>query len=233
MHSFSVIIPVLDESSMINKTVGHVYHLAAGFDVELIVVDGDSKGKTIKAVRDKRVIKVVSPKGRGQQMNKGASAAKGDILLFLHTDTELPDNAFRLLSSVIDDGRYAGGAFDLGIQSDRTIFRLIEKLVFVRTRLTGIPYGDQGIFIKKECFDKVGCFEEIPLMEDVELMQRIKRSGYEICIIPHKVKTSARRWEKEGVFYCTMRNWALISLYHLGIEPEKLVRYYYRDWKDE
>ena len=136
-------------------------------------------------------------------MNKGASAAKGDILLFLHIDTELPEGAFAGISSVIDDGEYAGGAFDLGIESGRWIFRLIEKLVFVRTRATRIPYGDQAIFIRRECFETLKGFKDIPIMEDVEFMRRLKKSGYKISIIPQKVKTSSRRWEREGVLYCT------------------------------
>jgi GT2 family glycosyltransferase len=85
--------------------------------------------------------------------------------------------------------------------------------------------------MKKEIFDKVSGFKEIPVMEDVEFMRRVKRSGYKICIIPQMVKTSPRRWEKEGVLYCTVRNWALITLYSLGVNPEKLVRFYYRDWE--
>ncbi len=149
------------------------------------------------------------------------------ILLFLHTDTELPEEAFDGISSVIDNREYAGGAFDLGIESGRWIFRLIEKLVFVRTRATRIPYGDQAIFIRRECFETLKGFKDIPIMEDVEFMQRLKKSGYKISIIPQKVKTSSRRWEREGILYCTVRNWALISLYSIGVKPEKLVKFYY------
>ena len=163
-------------------------------------------------------------------MNKGASVAKGEILVFLHTDTELPEHAMRAISSVMDDAKYAGGAFDLGIKSGRSVFRLIEKLVYIRTRLTRIPYGDQAIFIRKEVFDTMDGFKEIPLMEDMEFMRRMKRSGYSICIISQKVKTSPRRWEEEGIMYCTLRNWILKGFYHLGVKPGKLVKFYYRDW---
>ena len=229
-YSFSIILPVLNESSIINQTIEHIYRLGYGFDLEVIVVDGDTEGGTVYRIKDERVIKVISPKGRGRQMNKGASVATGDILLFLHTDTELPENAFRTISAVIDRKQYVGGAFDLGIKSGRLIFRLIEKMVYIRTRLTGIPYGDQAIFIKKDFFAGMNGYQEIPIMEDVELMRRIKKSGYKICIIPQRVSTSPRRYEKEGVIYCTLRNWMLMSLYLLGVEPEKLVKYYYRDW---
>jgi len=229
-YSFSIILPVLNESPIINQTIEHIYRLGYGFDLEVIVVDGDTEGGTVYSIKDERVIKVITPKGRGRQMNKGASVATGDILLFLHTDTELPENAFRTISAVIDKKLYAGGAFDLGIKSGRLIFRLIEKMVYIRTRLTGIPYGDQAIFIKKDIFAGMNGYQEIPIMEDVELMIRIKKSGYKICIIPQRVSTSPRRYEKESVVYCTLRNWMLMSLYFLGVEPEKLVKFYYRDW---
>jgi rSAM/selenodomain-associated transferase 2 len=230
-HSFSIIIPVLREASIISQTIDHVYHVGFGLDLEVIVVDGDDKGQTISSIKNREVIKILSPKGRGKQMNKGASVASGDILLFLHTDTELPEHAFSTISLALDNRQYIGGAFDLGIKSDRSIFRLIEKLVNIRFRLTKIPYGDQAIFIRREFFDRVKGFKEIPVMEDVELMRRIKRLGYKICIIPRKIKTSPRRWEEEGVMFCTLRNWALISLYSLGISADKLVKFYYRDWE--
>jgi rSAM/selenodomain-associated transferase 2 len=230
MHSFSIIIPVLNESSVINHTVEQVCRIGSGFDMEVIVIDGDSQGRTINVLRNSEIIKGISPRGRGEQMDKGASFAHGEILLFLHTDTELPANALRTISTVMGDKEYAGGAFDLGIKSARPIFRLMEKFVHVRTRLTRIPYGDQAIFLRKEVFDKMKGFKKIPLMEDVEFMKRIKRSGYKIRMIPQKVKTSPRRWEKEGVIYCTLRNWMLRGLYHLGVQPDKLVKFYYCDW---
>lgn len=229
-YSFSIIIPVLNESAIINQTIEYVYRIGSGIDIEVIVVDGDPEGKTINSITNKKVIKLISPKGRGRQMNKGASIARGDILLFLHSDTELPKDAFSAISSALDKKEYVGGAFDLGIKSERLIFRLIEKMVYIRSRLTGIPYGDQAIFIKKEFFTRMNGHQEIPIMEDVELMRRIKKIGHKIYIIREKVRTSPRRYEKEGVIYCTMRNWLLIGLYYLGMKPEKLVKLYYRDW---
>jgi len=229
-YTFSVIIPVLNEPLIVNQTIEHVYRLGSGFELEMIVVDGDMEGKTIKEIKNRNVVKSVSPKGRGKQMNKGASLAHSDILLFLHTDTELPEDAFAAISSTIDKVRCVAGSFDLGIKSERLIFRLLEQLVYVRTRFTRIPYGDQAIFIKRDFFKSMKGFREIPLMEDVDLMKRIKKSGSRICIIPQKVKTSPRRWEREGVIYCTLRNRVLISLYHLGVNPERLVKFYYKDW---
>jgi|SRR5208283_3037248 len=228
-HSFSVIMPVLNEPSLINSAIEHVFLIGSNADLELIVVDGDAEGSTIHKIKDRGVRKLISAKGRGTQMNHGASVARGDILLFLHTDTELPEDAFNTISSLMTNDTHIGGAFDLGIRSAKVIFRLIEKMVYIRTRLTRIPYGDQGIFIKKNFFQKIDGYREIPLMEDVELMKRIKGSGYKIQIIPQQIKTSPRRWEEEGVIYCTLRNWMLISLYLLGVKPQRLAKLYDRN----
>jgi len=130
----------------------------------------------------------------------------------------------------MDKKKYTGGAFELGINSGRRVFRLTEKFVSLRTGLTRIPCGDQAIFVKREVFNGINGFKEIPIMEDVDLMRRIRKSGHKIYIIPEKVKTSPRRWEREGVLYCTLRNWAIVILYLLGAKPEKLVKYYYTDW---
>lgn len=225
-HSFSFIIPVLNEASLINNTIRHLQEISLRYDAEIIVVDGDAEATTLKCIQEKQVKKVVSPKGRGTQMNRGAFVAGGDVFLFLHADTELPADALGLISAVLDEPVCGGGAFDLGIKSDRPVFRLIERMVFLRSRITNIPYGDQTIFMRKEVFKKLGGYREIPIMEDVELMRRMKKTGYTVRIIPEKVLTSPRRWEREGVLSCTLRNWTLMTLYLLGWDPEKLAKYY-------
>jgi rSAM/selenodomain-associated transferase 2 len=227
--TFSIIIPVLDEIALINKTIEHVHHVFSGLEKEVIVIDADEQGGTIQAIRHNDVIKIRSPRGRGTQMNAGAAVARGDILIFLHTDTELPVDACSALSSALADNTCVGGAFTLGIKSDRRIFRIIEKMVFFRTRLTRIPYGDQVFFLRRSFFETVHGFKDIPIMEDIELMRRIKKRGYRICIIPEMVQTSPRRWEREGVFSCTIRNWILVSFFLLGVRPETLVRFYRAD----
>jgi|WetSurSiteA1Bulk_404760.scaffolds.fasta_scaffold01615_3 rSAM/selenodomain-associated transferase 2 len=228
-HTFSFIIPVLNEASLINSTIQHLREISQQHDVEIIVVDGDPEATTLSHITEKQIIKLQSPKGRGKQMNKGASVAGGDVFLFLHSDTELPADAPGLISSVMDETAYGGGAFTLGIKSDRPVFRLIEQMVSFRSRITNIPYGDQAIFLKRNIFEKLGGYWEFPVMEDVDLMRRMKRSGYKICILPEKVQTSPRRWESEGVLFCTLRNWTIMTLYLLGLSPEKLTRYYYPD----
>jgi len=168
----------------------------------------------------------MAQRGRARQMNKGAVHAGGKILLFLHADTLLPEGALQRISALMEKGAVVAGAFELGIDSARPVFRIIEKAASLRSRILRIPYGDQAIFIRKDYFRALGGFREIPLMEDVELMRRIKKAGDRISIIPEKVKTSPRRWEKEGILFCTLRNWTLISLYFLGVSPERLAKFY-------
>ena len=126
----------------------------------------------------------------------------------------------------MEDCSCIAGAFDLAIDSDKPAFRLIEKAASLRSRMTRIPYGDQVIFIRKGEFRELGGFRDIPIMEDVDIMRRIKKRKGRICIIGKAVRTSPRRWEKEGIVYTTLRNWLLITLYLFGVRPEKLVRFY-------
>lgn len=225
-HNISIIVPVLNEEAVINRTLDSIFSLHCDGDIEVILIDASPFGGTLDAVSRKEIIKLCAKKGRSCQMNVGALAARGDVLLFLHADTELPQDAFDSISSVMGKGDFVGGAFDLGIDSHRPVYRLIELMASLRSRTTGIPYGDQAIFIRKDYFIALGGFKETPLMEDVELMQRIKKAGGKIHIVPKKVKTSPRRWEDEGVLFCTLRNWTLITLYSLGVQPEKLLKFY-------
>ena len=224
--AFSIILPVLNEAARINEVIDHIRARNRDIASQIIVVDGDPSGGTISAVRDKGVVKIISAKGRARQMNSGASVASGDILLFLHADTLLPDCALVTAATAMSDGRFVAGAFDLGIKSERHIFRITEKYVFLRTRLTRLPFGDQAIFIRRSYFETIGGYQDIPLMEDVEIMGRIKKRGDRICIIPAKVLTSPRRWEEEGILFCTFRNWTVQMLYALGVPPERLQKWY-------
>ena len=224
--AISVIIPVLNEPRGINDVIAHLRSQAAVDSVEIIVVDGDPAGSTIKAISNPGIITAVAEKGRGSQMNCGAARATGDILLFLHADTFLPSNAFACIRKCMEVTRHAGGAFDLGIDTDQKVFRITERYVAFRTRLTRIPFGDQAIFIRREYFERIGGYRDIPIMEDVDLMRRIRQRGDAICVIPEKVMTSARRWEKDGVVFGTLRNWMLQALYCCGVAPERLARFY-------
>jgi rSAM/selenodomain-associated transferase 2 len=222
----SVILPVLREAGSINEVVAHIRAQDPDGSAEIIVIDGDLTGSTINAALVNGLILAVSRHGRARQMNRGAEMASGDILLFLHSDTLLPAQALARINLAMKDKHIVGGAFELGIDSDRRIFRITEWYVALRTRLTKMPFGDQAIFIRRDYFEKLGGYKDIPLMEDVELMARIKKRGGRVCVIPVKVMTSARRWEREGIVYCTLRNWMLQILYALGVAPERLVKWY-------
>jgi rSAM/selenodomain-associated transferase 2 len=204
----------------------HLESLEGSENCEFIVVDGSPDGGTIKIVARPGVQCVKSPQGRARQMNAGAAMATGEILIFLHADTRLPQQALELINQAMVGQALIGGAFDLRIDTERTILKLIARIASLRSRLTRIPYGDQAIFIRRDYFHQMGGYPEIPLMEDVALMRRIKRAGGRVDFIPEPVITSARRWELEGILYTTMRNWILLSAYTLGAEPDKLAKYY-------
>jgi rSAM/selenodomain-associated transferase 2 len=224
--TISVVIPVLREQGLINGAIQRIRGLTSGGTAEIIVVDGGTEAETLAVIRDDEVKRIASERGRGKQMNKGAAAAKGDVLLFLHVDTQLPPDALRRIIALMDETRFSAGAFDLGISALGLSYRIIEKAASLRSRLTGIPYGDQAIFIRRNYFMSLGGYKELPIMEDVNLMRRIRRGGGRIGFIREKVRTSARRWEKEGVVRCTCRNWIIMALYLLGVPPERLAAWY-------
>lgn len=224
----SVIIPVYGEADCINQTVDKLKSSVSQmlWTAEIIVVDGDPEKITLEAVNDPDIIKTASPAGRGVQMNHGARAATADLLLFLHADTVLPANAIQTILHVCRDKRVAAGAFDLTIGDSHPAFRIIEKGATLRSRVTRIPFGDQAIFFKSECFWALGGYKSIALMEDVDIMLRLRKKGYKIRFISDPVMTSARRWKKEGMVYTTLRNWMLQLLFYAGVRPEKLKAYY-------
>ena len=225
-HDLSIIIPVLFEAHGINTLIAHIHRQGTDKSYEIIVVDGDPQQSTIKKIRDPQVRSLSTAAGRARQMNRGASAASGEILLFLHADTLLPYDALYRIHSVMDRKTFVGGAFDLGIGSERFIYHFISYPASIRSRLTRIPYGDQAIFIRRNYFNRIGGYQDIPLMEDVELMRRIRKRGDKIFIIRKRVITSPRRWEKEGIIRGTLRNWLIIFLYFMGVSPYRLSKFY-------
>jgi rSAM/selenodomain-associated transferase 2 len=225
-YQLSIIIPVFHEMDMIDPVIAHLWGLHFSGQFEVIVVDGDPAGNTLDAVTFRDVKKITASKGRGFQMNAGAAVAKGRILLFLHADTRLGFEALDKILVAMKKKDVAGGAFELGIESNKKAFRIIERAVKIRSRITRIPYGDQAIFLERNFFYKVGGFKEIPIMEDVELMGRVKKTGKKIDILPYPVRTSSRRWEAEGILCCTLRNWILVTLYTVGVSPHRLAKFY-------
>ncbi len=222
----SIIIPVLNEQAHINATLRHLRALRNAPQAQIIVVDGCPTESTIRAINGNHAATLRAPRGRGSQMNRGADCARGQVLLFLHADTRLPPNALDAIERAFNRGDMDYGAFELGIASPRKCYRLIEWMVHWRTRFTRVPYGDQAIFMRRRFFTDLGGYRKLPLMEDVDLMRRARQAQGQMRIIATKALTAARRWEKEGVVYCTLRNWILMLLYLGGVPVRKIERYY-------
>jgi rSAM/selenodomain-associated transferase 2 len=215
--------PVLNEGKTLRQTLNT---LNVSNNEELIVVDGGSTDDTLSVANDFTDKIFIAGKGRGSQMNFGASKAEGDILLFLHADCVLPESGFSIIRGVLKDKGVAAGAFDINIVSPKLSFRFIEFGANLRSRLTSIPYGDQGMFIKKEVFNKIGGFADMPLMEDIEISRRLKKNGGIVFVRP-PIKTLPRRWLREGPVYTTLRDWVIaLSYSFLKISPERLIKYY-------
>ncbi|PNX47872.1 MAG: hypothetical protein BV459_03515 [Thermoplasmata archaeon M11B2D] len=223
---FSIIIPVLHESSIINALLDSLHHLVTEESFEVIVVDGSPTQDTLHAISDKTIKTYTSAQGRGRQMNLGAAHATGEILVFLHADTFLPANALNLIQDALENHHLVGGAFTLQIDSQRVLLRMIAVFSTLRSQMTRAPYGDQVIFIRKSYFEFIGGYQDLPLMEDVELMRRIKKQKGQIIILPDMVLTSDRRWNQEGCFYTALRDTLIIFLYWCGMPAEKLARFY-------
>jgi rSAM/selenodomain-associated transferase 2 len=223
-----VIVPVFDEADGINGTIGALKELNKNGDgfTEIIVVDGHPEGNTVKCIEDEDVITLKSAKGRSVQMNAGAKRAKGDILLFLHADTFMPEQGFQKIKETMANGAYVGGAFNYDTTGLNWFMKHIYLTSWLRSRLTRIAYGDQAIFMRKDYFEQLGGYPEVPLMEEIELMKQIKKNKYKIHILPDKVKTSARRYDEEGHVFGWLRNHKIRFLYWLGVPLEKLTKLY-------
>jgi len=168
---------------------------------------------------------VESPRGRALQMNAGAERAQGDLLVFLHADTVLTWESLRVLVRRLSGSGKSWGRFDLRLSGAGASFRLIERLIRLRSRLTGIATGDQTIFVRRDLFESVGGFPAIPLMEDIALCKALKRMGAPLCL-RETVLTSSRRWEEKGILRTTLLMWRLRIAFALGADPERLSRSY-------
>ena len=224
--TFSIIIPVLQEQKSIHQVLSNLMQQPAIDRSEIIVIDGDPMGSTLKAVDSSVITRLISAPGRAVQMNAGAARAKGRVLLFLHADTKLPDNALGSIEQALEDPCIAGGAFELSIASQRLFLKYIACRANMRTRTNRIPYGDQAIFLRKSIFEEMSGYRPLPIMEDLDLMRRLKKGRHKISILRDRVQTSARRWEAEGVLVTTLRNQLLVLLYYLGVSPDTLARLY-------
>jgi len=221
----SVIIPTLDERE----------HITAALDLlqerrraghEVIVVDGGSDDGTCEVASGKADRILNSPRGRAIQMNAGAREAHGGILLFLHADTLVPDVSFRVFLEEFPSSGRVWGRFDVRLSGSHRMLRVVENMMNIRSRLSGIATGDHGIFVRRETFEKVGGYPEIPLMEDVAISRRLKRQSRPFFPRGHVV-TSSRRWEENGIRKTILLMWRLRLAYALGADPADLARSYH------
>lgn len=197
---------------------------AIGHGDELVVSDGGSADRTVAIARELGARVVTGPPGRGGQLNRGAAAAAGDLLLFLHADTRLPEDAAAAVRAAVAAGA-EGGGFRLAFDDPRPLRRLGAWLINLRTGLTRVPLGDQAQFVTREAFDRLGGYAEWPILEDLDFMRRLKRSG-RVAVLAPKVTTAARRFDAAGTAPTIARNWLIWLLYVLGVSPHRLARLY-------
>ena len=191
----SIVVPVLDEADRLEALLAELARDCPG--VEVVIADGGSRDGSVEiAARAPGVGLVSSARGRARQMNAGAALATGEVLLFLHADTRLPSGAAEAVQRALADPSVVYGRFDVRFDRPGAAFRLIARLMNLRSRLTGICTGDQAIFVRRAAFERLGGYPEIALMEDVELTRRLKRVG-RLAALGLRVTTSARRWERE------------------------------------
>lgn len=220
----SIIIPALEEAECLATTLPALARLRrAGHEV--VVVDGGSHDGTCRRARPLADRVLVSGRGRARQMNAGAAAASGDVLLFLHADSLLPGDAESAVARALETSCW--GRFDVRLWGRGWSFRVIESLMNLRSRITGIATGDQAMFVHREAFWRVGGFPDIPLMEDVAMSRRLKAIERPACL-RQRVVTSARRWRANGVGRTVLLMWRLRLAFALGADPHGLARRYER-----
>ena len=168
---------------------------------------------------------MTAPGGRARQMNEGAKASGGEILLFLHADTQLPDDANAMIRTTLTDQRMVGGRFDVRFDPPSKWGTIISRMMNWRSRLSGIATGDQALFVRRPVFEQMGGFADMPLMEDIDFSRRLKRKGATAALTA-TVTTSFRRWERHGPLRTILLMWALRFLYWIGISPSHLLEWY-------
>ena len=188
-------------------------------------MDGGSEDATAELARPLADRVLEAPRGRARQMNAGAAAARGEVLLFLHADTMLQDDAVRLITLGMGATGRHWGRFDVSIAGTHPLLGAVSFLMNLRSRWSGIATGDQAIFVSREAFERVGGFPDIPLMEDVEISRRLKAISNPLCVRSHAI-TSGRRWERDGVLRTILLMWKLRFAYAMGVAPERLARRY-------
>lgn len=219
-----IVLPTLNEQAWIESALAPLQALrSAGH--RLVVVDGMSTDATAERARPLADLVIDSPRGRARQMNRGAQACEGEILWFLHADTWVPPGAADAILDALTDPRRVWGRFDVHLSGHAPLLRVVAALMNLRSRVSGIATGDQGIFLRREAFESVGGYPDIPLMEDIALSRALLGIGRPTCIGPRLV-TSSRRWERHGIARTILLMWRLRLAYALGTDPRVLARSY-------
>lgn len=222
--SLSLIIPVLNEAATIGRQLQALQPLRRQ-GCEIIVVDGGSSDNTCAMARPCCDQLIVAGKGRARQMNAGAAVASAPWLLFLHADTRLPASIPDCLLA-LKTRPVQWGFFVVKLSGERWPFRVIEAAMNLRSRITAVSTGDQGLFVRRELFAQCGQFADIPLMEDVAISKRLRKIAKPL-VWPDPVLTSSRRWEQRGIVRTVLLMWSLRLAYYLGVSPQRLVQVYY------
>ena len=239
--TLSIVIPLLNEADNLPKLMGHLAHLNPA-PYQVILVDGGSTDNSVAIAKELieslidsstsvisgQVIDwqiIESTAGRALQMNAGAELATGDVLLFLHADTQLPNHAIADITSAVRQA--AWGRFDVRLDSSAWMLKVVSQMINWRSRFSGIATGDQAIFIKKPLFEQLGGYPQQPLMEDIELCKRLKAIGKPACL-RSKVITSARRWQQYGTWRTIGLMWHLRFDYWRGVSADNIKQRYYK-----
>ena len=224
LERVSIIIPALNEG----ESILSLLHLLQSFrrgGHELILVDGGSRDQTLALARPLVDRVISSPRGRAVQMNTGALRANGDVLWFLHADSRVSVTAIDALLSALAEEHRCWGRFDVALSGRRRLLRVVEFMMNWRSRLTGIATGDQGIFMRRQTFERIGGFPEIELMEDVAISRRLKALAHPCCL-SNRILVSSRRWDRNGILKTILLMWRLRLAFFLGADPACLARRY-------
>jgi rSAM/selenodomain-associated transferase 2 len=220
----SVIIPCLNEAEGIADTLRSLAPLRAR-GVEVVVADGGSSDGTAELAQPLADAVISAPRGRAKQMDAGAKHARGEVLLFLHADCRLPDAADAVIIDGLNRARTTWGRFDVTLTGTHPLLRIVGAMMNMRSRLTGVATGDQGIFVTRSLFEASGGIPQIALMEDVALCKRLKQYAKPLCL-RHCMTVSGRRWEKHGVLRTILLMWRLRLEFWLGADPDTIAPRY-------